>query len=284
MKKYKPFFRAGMINFLAYRFSLLTWLIVTALQVVCTVFLWLAVFKTSAEYQGIDINEVVINGFTLKSVIVYFVFSNIFSFITFGSDTMWNINEDIREGKIAVNIIKPISYRLRLLFTALGTSFGPTLIFGVPLYIIAYTIFVLTKMLIITNIWLFLFNILIFIILTVLAMILSDSIQFFFGVLCFYTSSAWGLSMLKNTITNFLSGSLLPLSFFKFGNFDLSKIVQFLPFAGLVQNPVLVLINQSTINQSIHYVGLSIVWIIIFEILNKLSFMRASKAITVQGG
>ena len=165
-----------MINFLAYRFSLLTWLIVTALQVVCTVFLWLAVFKTSAEYQHIDINEVVINGFTLKSVIVYFVFSNIFSFITFGSDTMWNINEDIREGKIAVNIIKPISYRLRLLFTALGTSFGPTLIFGVPLYIIAYTVFVLTKMLIITNIWMFLFNILIFIILTVLAMILSDSI------------------------------------------------------------------------------------------------------------
>ena len=150
-----------MINFLAYRFSLLTWLIVTALQVVCTVFLWLAVFKTSAEYQHIDINEVVINGFTLKSVIVYFVFSNIFSFITFGSDTMWNINEDIREGKIAVNIIKPISYRIRLLFTALGTSFGPTLIFGVPLYIIAYTVFVLTKMLIITNIWMFLFNILI---------------------------------------------------------------------------------------------------------------------------
>ena len=66
-----------MINFLAYRFSLLTWLIVTALQVVCTVFLWLAVFKTSAEYQGIDINEVVIKGFTLEGVIVYFVLSNI---------------------------------------------------------------------------------------------------------------------------------------------------------------------------------------------------------------
>ena len=42
----------------------------------------------------------------------------------------------------------------------------------------------------------------------------------------------------------FLGGSLLPLSFFKFGSFNASVIVNYMPFACLIQNPVIALLKE----------------------------------------
>jgi ABC-2 type transport system permease protein len=285
-KKYKPFFKAGMINALAYRSVLLTWLIVTFFQIACVIFLWIAVYANATIAPGQS--EAIINGFTLKEIIVYFVFSNILTFTCFPGDTIWNINEDIKKGTIALQFTKPISYRLKLLFTCYGLALLPNLIFGLPLFIISYTLFAIFGFFTATSVWSVLFSVTMFIVLSFLSITLADGIDYFFGVLCFYTTSGWGLNLVKNTVSNLLGGSLLPLAFFKFGDFDASIIFNYLPFAGLVQNPVLALItdyqNVGDYLHVIHTVGLSIVWIIIIELINKLVFAHASTKVTVQGG
>ena len=283
-KKYKPFFKAGMINTLAYRAALLTWLLVTFFQIACVVFLWIAVYSNAPG----GVESAIINGFTLKEIIVYFVFTNILSFTCFPGETLWSIMEDIKKGTIALSFTKPISYRLKLLFTTYGMALMPLLIFGLPLFTISYTLFAIFGFITFTSIWSTLFGILMFVVLTFLAITLFDSIDYFFGILCFYTTAGWGLNLVKTTISNLLGGSLLPLAFFKFGSFDASIIFNYLPFAGLVQNPIICLINTYSSTgdylYAIHLMGLSIVWIIIMEIVNKLLFNHASKKVTVQGG
>ena len=63
-KRYKPFFKAGSMDMMAFKFNIFSWLIVSALQVACLVFLWIAVYNNSTN--GMDS---IINGFTFKDMI-----------------------------------------------------------------------------------------------------------------------------------------------------------------------------------------------------------------------
>ena len=46
-RRYKPFFRAGAMDLMAYKFNIFTWLIVSILEVAVVIFLWISVYKNS---------------------------------------------------------------------------------------------------------------------------------------------------------------------------------------------------------------------------------------------
>ena len=113
------------------------------------------------------------------------------------------------------------------------------------------------------------------------ASLLNDVISYIFGVLCFYTTSAWGLNSLKETLVSFLSGTLLPLAFFPAG---LRDVLSWMPFAGMSQNPVLILMMKYDLAASLRCVALSAAWIVVLELFAKLLFSHAVRKVTVQGG
>ena len=275
-KRYKPFFRTGVIDFLAYKFSVFSWLLVTIFEVAIVIFLWIAVYKNSSE----GVNSI-INGFTFKEMITYLVTISIFQFVVMDGETLWVINDEIKKGTISSAFIKPISYRLRFIATTLGSLCIRVLLFGIPLFVIAYIIFYLIDFIEIVSIGLFIVHLLLFIISIFIASLLNDVINYIFGVLCFYTSSGWGINFIKDVIIGFLSGTLLPLTFFP----DAFKvIINYLPFAGMAYNPVMIVLMKFDLVESIKVILLSIFWLIILELFAKLLFNRASKKITVQGG
>lgn len=275
-KRYKPFFRAGAMDFLAYKFSVFTWLIISGLQVLCVVFLWTAVYKNSVD--GVN---TIINGFSFKEMIVYLVMINIFMFIMGDSTTLFTINDEIKDGTIAMSFTKPISYRTRFIATTLGSAALNFLIIGLPGFTIAYIVFGIIGFIKFTSIWSFLLYILLFLISGIIAILINDVICYIFGVMCFYTSSGWGLNQIKEVVVDFLSGTLIPLSFFP-GVFK--TIVNMLPFAGMAQNPVLILLMKVDYLEALKIIGLGLGWLIILEIFAKLLFSHASKKVTVQGG
>ena len=275
LRKYKPFLKAGAMNAFAYKAAIFTWLFISALQIACVVFLWIAVYKNSSN--GIDS---IINGFTFKEMIVYNVFVNIFGFVTLVGDSLFTINEDIKKGTIDLAFTKPISYRFRLLSENLGNFFALNLMIGIPGFVIAFLVFGLIGYITITPLSLII-GILLFLIAQIIANLLNDTISYICGVLCFYTSSGWGINQAKEVIVSFLCGRLLPLAFFP-GIFG--TIIGYLPFAGISYYPVLILIGKVDLLKSIHYVGFSLSWLILLNIFAKLLFNHASKKITVQGG
>ena len=203
LKKYKPFLRASAMDVMAYKFNILVWVIVTLFEVACLVFLWFAVYQSSEG--GIDAS---INGFTYKEMIAYVVLTTIFGFVTFNNDTLWIINNDIRKGTIGNYLIKPISYRGKFVASNIGALLIMTLIFGIPLYSIGLGVLIGIGFLPIVSVWEFIAHIGLFLVAGVLACLINDTIAYIFGILCFYTTSAWGLNSLKTTIIAFLSGTL----------------------------------------------------------------------------
>lgn len=279
-KKYKPFFKAGMINSMAYKSAIIGWFFITIIEVLCTLFLWFAIYKNATSP--------VINGFTFREIIAYFIFSNILSFCIFGGDTGYRIDKEITEGTICMSFTKPISYRGKNLAIALGIIMNKFLMIGLPLTLIAYTIFILTGIIQFVSVWALLFSLFSFLILVLCSIIISDSLEYFTGICCFYTTSGWGLNLAKNSIVGFLGGASLPLAFFKFGKIDFSIVLNYLPFAGMIQNPILALLGDYSQPQTylliIHTIGLSITWIFLLELINAIFFKIASKKVTVQGG
>ena len=276
LKKYKPFLRASAMDVMAYKFNILVWVIVTLFEVACLVFLWFAVYQSSEG--GIDAS---INGFTYKEMIAYVVLTTIFGFVTFNNDTLWIINNDIRKGTIGNYLIKPISYRGKFVASNIGALLIMTLIFGIPLYSIGLGVLIGIGFLPIVSIWEFIAHIGLFLVAGVLACLINDTIAYIFGILCFYTTSAWGLNSLKTTIIAFLSGTLLPLAFFP----PIFKdIVGYMPFAGLSQNPVLILMMKYDYFESAKVILIALAWLVILELFSKLLFCHAIKKVTVQGG
>ena len=276
LKKYKPFLRASAMDLMAYKFNILIWVIVTIFEVACLVFLWLAVYSSSEG--GMDAS---INGFTYKEMIAYVVLTTVFGFVTFNNDTMWYINQDIIKGTIGNYVIKPISYRGKFVASNLGSFLMMGLLFGLPLYGISLGVLIGIGFLPIVSVWDFIAHIGLFLVSSVLACLLNDTIAYLFGILCFYTSSAWGLNSLKTTVISFLSGALLPLAFFPPIFRD---IVGYMPFAGMSQNPILILMMKYDYWQSLKVILISLAWLIILELFVKLLFSHAIKKVTVQGG
>ena len=264
------------MDILAYRFNILTWALVTVAEVACLIFLWLAVYQSSEG--GIDS---AINGFTFKEMITYVVLTTIFGFVTFNDDTLWSINRDVRQGTVGNFLIKPISYRGKFIASNIGAFLMVALVFGVPLYAGGLGVLIGIGYLPVTSIWDFVAHFGLFLIASVLACLLSGVISYIFGILCFYTTAAWGLNALKTTVVSFLSGTLLPIAFFPN---VFREIVSYMPFAGMSQNPILILMMKYDYLECAKVILISFVWLIVLELIGKLLFNHAIKLVTVQGG
>ena len=276
LKKYKPSLRAGAIDTMAYRFNILIWAVITVCQVACMVFLWLAVYRSSAG--GMDAE---IHGFTYREMISYVVLTTVFGFVTYNNDTLWNINTDIRKGTIGNYLIKPISYRGKFAATSFGNLLTMTIMFGLPFYTAALVTLRSLGLLPGLTFPGFFAHLGLFLLAGLCASLLNDTIAYIFGVLCFYTSSGWGLNSLKETLVAFLSGTLLPLAFFPAG---LRGVLNWMPFAGMSQNPVLILMMKYDLAESLRCVARSAAWIVVLELFAKLLFSHAIRKVTVQGG
>ena len=101
------------------------------------------------------------------------------------------------------------------------------------------------------NVSQFIVNILIFLVLTVIGGLINDAICYFVGLLTFFTEHMFGLNFLKNSIQNFLSGSMVPLSFM--GAFGV--ICSYTPFAFINSTPVLTLMCKFNSIDALIYVG-----------------------------
>ena len=64
----------------------------------------------------------------------------------------------------------------------------------------------------------------------------------------------------------------------------LREAVSWMPFAGMSQNPVLILMMKYDLAQSLRCLALSVAWIMLLELFAKLLFTRAVRKVTVQGG
>lgn len=271
---YLPFSKAGIQTQLAYKAQILMWILIDFFEAFFILFLYGAIYRNSPN--GMDS---VINGFTFTDMILYMVTSFIFSFVISSSETSYNIATDIREGTISSTLTKPVSYRLRHLFTYFGSVVLLALIVMIPMLVVLYGVFFVLGLIEATFVEMLL-RVLAFTVFTALACLINDAISYFVGMLVFYTDHLFGINMARNSLQSFLGGKSVPLSYMGV----VGVVFSFTPFAFLNSVPVLTLMGKMGFLEIIVYILIALLWISFIELVNHLIFSHAMKKLTVQGG
>lgn len=274
IKQYLPFARAGMQGMLVFKAQMFMWLFISFTELFFVVFLYQSIYRNSPGGMGS-----VINGFTFYEMILYMVTSFVFTFISTSSDTSWNIHTDIQEGTIAVTLTKPVSYRLRHLFTFLGSTIIGFILIVIPILTIAYGIFIYLGILKISVIRMII-NVLLFFVFSIVAALINDAFRYLIGLITFFTEHLFGLNLFFSAIQSLLSGALIPLSYM--GAFGV--LCAFTPFAFMNSTPVLILMNKVELSSSFLYLGIGIFWVAALELFNHFFFKFCVKRVSVQGG
>ena len=204
---YLPFSKAGIKIELAYKAQIVMWIFISLVETVFVVFLYNAIYRNSPE----GMNSV-INGFTFYEMVLYMITSFFFSFVMGGGDTSYEIATDIREGTIANTLTKPVSYRLRHLFTYLGVVTLDYIVVIIPFLTIVYAIFIGSGMYEVSAPE-FILNLGLFFVFSILAGFINNAISYFIGLMVFYTDHLFGLNMARNAIQGFLGGQMVPLAY-----------------------------------------------------------------------
>ena len=274
LKLYLPFSKAGIKVELAYKAQIVMWIIISLVQTLFVVFLYGAIYRNSEN----GMNSI-INGFSFYDMILYMITSFFFSFVMGAGDTSYDIATDIREGTIANTLTKPVSYRLRHLFTYLGVLVLDYAVVILPFLTVIYGIFIGFGFLKVTA-EAFIINLLLFVLFSLLAGFINNAVSYFVGLMVFYTDHLFGLNMARTALQGFLGGQMVPLAYMG----RLGVAFSFTPFAFMNSVPVLIIMGKVDIMQSLLYILIALAWILVIELANKLIFSSAIKKLTVQGG
>lgn len=282
--KYKSFVKAGLMTMLAYKGSFFAWVLTNLLNTILISFLWYAIYNQDNPniYQYNEFGERMLNNFTLPQMITYLLITLVTTQLIFGSSSSFdNVSEDIKEGNIAMQLIKPINYRIRLLSNSFGSMLGTFFIIVIPISTIEIvtlgSIFGFGKLFFSFN-W---YNILFGFISAIISLIIYDTLDFIIAQLTFFTGASFGLYLLKASIIEFLSGSLIPLAFFPSWA---QSFINFLPFAGIISIPNLILMGNFTLIHALKNILLQIIWMIIMILIAKFTFSKSCKHVISIGG
>ncbi len=267
LKKYTPFMWGRFkTEFLQYRVGNLMWFGVNLLDLAAKIFLWTAIFNNA--------NSEVLSGFTLELMIVYVIATQIVFHLTF-LNPQFEISEDIRMGTIAMKFIKPISYRLQILFSSLGQTLGE-FIFGVAPITVIFCFY-----LSIADISLSISSVILFVVSVIVSYVINFLIAFTFGIIVFYTKNGFGIMQLKEVVFLLFSGALIPIDFYPQ---TLKAVIDFLPFKQVVYVPIAILIGRLEGLEAIKAIALQVGWIFIIFLVFNFIWKNAIKKVVVQGG
>ncbi len=267
-KTYLPFTRAGIQAAMAYRTNFIAFFFGSIVYCLVMYYIWRAVFNASGEGM--------MNGFTMTDMTVFLFITALTNFLT-ESDGSYDVGEEVRDGNIAMRLIKPVGFHSTFLFTEMGWKllvfamiFAPVVV-GVEIYKYhAYGGFA--------------FDIAKFL-LYLLSLMMSYLFSFYmnvcFGFMAFFLKNLWGFNIIKSGILRFVSGAVVPLALMPDG---LRQVLEWMPFSSLCYTPVMIYMGKYSGVEIALRLAIQLSWVIGFYLISKLILSAALRHISVQGG
>jgi ABC-2 type transport system permease protein len=265
-RRYRRFTRNSVSRLLSYRANVLLYIFGSILQTVVLFYLWRAVYSSSGEAS--------LHGFSFPEMVFYLVATTATLAVT-RVDAGELIADEVREGSIAMNLVRPIDYRCRVFFDALGTSAYNMVFVGLPaivaLLLIGASYAGEAPRLAMAPFGLALLS----------SFLLNFVYSFCFGLLAFVTTNMWGMARLEMVVATLLSGGLIPLVFFPDW---LRGVAGFLPWASMAYVPVMALLGKLEGVGLLRALALQAAWILFFWWLSGFAWDRLLRRLAVNGG
>ena len=265
-KSYFTFTKNVFQRNLAYKANTVMFVLGDAMILAVTYYLWKAIYTSSSAS--------ILNGFTYNDMIIYVLLS----FLTQGlisTEVSNTISREVKNGSIASNLIKPISYEKRMLFEGLGSMFYQfVLVFIIGFSAVVIIAIKTDSAINFTNMSMYFFSVL-----------LSYFINFYYsysmGLLTFKITNMWGVNQIMEAVTALFSGALIPIAFFPE---IVQKIFDFFPFKSIIYTPCMIFQNKLGSYEMCIAIGRQIFWVIAMMFIGKIMYKALIKNLTILGG
>ncbi|WP_158702708.1 ABC transporter permease [Paenibacillus faecalis] len=251
-KAYFLIFKNNLYISLSYRWNIISGILLMILQIMVSLFVWLTIFDTTSNVKN----------YTVTDMISYFLLSALVG-VTFSSSHIFRLTRMVRTGQLNMVLIRPYSFLLDSFSNFIGSKmieFGTTILLAVTLYSVGLTtwhgISLLELLLLLTNFTLlFIFG-------------------SFLGSLSFWLIQMWPLKSLYNSMMAIFGGALYPLDLLPDKWAQLITLTPF-PLFGYVN--IRLLQGELHYNETLYYLILSVIWLIIFSIGYKILWVKGLK-------
>lgn len=265
IKKYIALTRCGIMEELQFRLGAAVRLFGNIIYLIIIYNLWRAIYDSSPEP--------VVNGMSFSDTMIYLVLASAL-FTTMEMYITWDIGRGIKSGNIVFDFLKPMDYGIYNLLRCSGNTLITVTVNLIPTMIVVWMItdggFALSV------------NLIYFAVAVVMGAILNFYINFFVGLICFYTESIWGVNIMKEVIVLLLSGASIPLAFFPEA---FRNVAYRLPFHAIYNTPLTLLIDNTLSTEiRIEMLLVQLFWVVVVGLITT-GFLRISmRRLLVNGG
>lgn len=268
VKIYLPFALNELKRQMAYRGAFYLFILISLFASFISYFLWMAIYGSS--------DQATLGGLTRNEMVVYVFMVYVTSSIVTISISDW-VSDDVVKGAVSMNLIKPIDYRLSLMSRAFGDLIyrflAPAVFIWIGLEIYKVKVLGLAP---VTAV-----QVLLYLISSIMSFLIYVLFDFCFGMIAFFTTYIFGMLMAKEALLSFLTGQLIPISFFPEA---VQRVFDFLPFSSMIYTPVMIYLGKYT-GQTLGFMLLrQAVWVIILYALGSLIWKIVTKRVVVLGG
>jgi ABC-2 type transport system permease protein len=266
---YLQFARLAFLKFLAYRLRYYTGVVSYTIFVAGNYFLYTALFASRPE--GAEAAR--IGGLTLGQMVTYVIVSWIGRSFYFNNIDR-TLSSQVVQGEIAVQLIKPMHVQTVMMSEALGEAAFRFLMFTLPITAVVVPLFGLQTP---AEPALYGWTLLSF----ALALLVNSQINFLVGCLAFHLQNIFGVIRAKMVMMEFLTGVLIPFTFFPGW---VQTLVSWLPFQAVSYIPVTIFLGLRRGPALAEALLLQAAWGVALFLLGRWLWNRSVRHVTLQGG
>ena len=268
LELYVGFIRLAFLKYLAYRLRYYTGVVSYTIFVAGNYYLYTALFASRAVGETARIG-----GLTLQEMVTYVALSWIGRSFYFNNiDRI--LSNQIQQGEITIQLIRPFHVQSVMFFEAIGEAGFRLLMFTLPIMVVVVPIFGFLPS---PTPALYGWTVLSF----CLAFVVNSQINFLVGCLAFYLKNIMGVIRAKMITMEFLTGVLVPFTFFPEW---FQQLVTFFPFQAISYIPVTIYLGRRTGDELAAALFLQAAWGVGLFVAGRLFWNYSVKHVTLQGG
>lgn len=255
--------RANMATILIYRADYAVGLVGVLLQIFLLRIVWTALYATSNSSAQLEHTS-------LHTMIAYATLASL-QYWMFNPPSFSVIPQRVIEGKIAIDMCRPVHFLSQVTAGQVGTTFAmvPVVVVGLPFAVLIGGAQPPTSLAVAGA----------YLVSLLLAYIITVLIQSIVGMVSFWTLEITGFFTIYRTISQFMAGALIPLWFMPDW---LRSIAVALPFQAATYTPVAIYLGRY--RQAESAILVQSAWIVGLIVVMWLVWVRARRRVVVQGG
>lgn len=260
--KYFSMFTISLQRAIAYRQTTLLSIVANLVWVIVPYSIWQSIFETTEQVGSFDwerMQTYILLAYGINMLLTFRVEARILN--------------TIRNGEIAIELMRPIHYMKARFAEVLGAGFIDGVLSMIVVLILGQLLHISPPQSPILFI--------IFVLSIGLGFVVKFMISYITSLFCFWTLNGLGLLWLRAAITNIFSGALIPIEFLPP---VWQTLAQLSPFPSIINTPILIYFGDVG---GLDILGLLVVqgiWVVILWAIARLLWIPSLKMLVVQGG